>query len=159
MKKNKYFLCIFALFIITFYISTYYFQFALIQGDSMKPAYRSWQLVILNKNPKELKTGDVISFRCETLNCVLIKRIVACPGDHMEIEDGILYVNNSPSPYVLSPINDPGIAQSPITLGTDEYFVLGDNYEYSKDSRHSEVGYVHSEDILGSVIPQIPISE
>lgn len=156
MKKYFYY---FILLFLTFYISTYHFQFTLIQGNSMNPTYHSWQLVILNKNPKELKTGDVISFRCETLNCVLIKRIVAGPGDHMEIEDGILYVNDSPSPYALSPINNPGIAQSPITLGTDEYFVLGDNYEYSKDSRHSEVGCVHSEDILGSVIPQIPISE
>lgn len=156
MKKYFYY---FILLFLTFYISTYHFQFTLIQGNSMNPTYHSWQLVILNKNPKELKTGDVISFRCETLNCILIKRIVACPGDHMEFEDGILYVNDSPSPYVFPPINDPGIAQSPITLGTDEYFVLGDNYEYSKDSRHSEVGCVHPEDILGSVIPQIPISE
>ena len=48
-----------------------------------------------------------------------------------------------------------GIAEEPITLGEDEYFVLGDNRQVSKDSREPEVGPVKKENIAGHVILRI----
>ena len=46
-------------------------------------------------------------------------------------------------------IKDPGLASDPITLGEDEYFVMGDNRNYSKDSRFPDVGNIKRADIIG----------
>lgn len=154
IKKHRYILYMFIIFIVTFYISSHWFQFQLIQGESMYPTYHSWQLVLLNKNPNSLQRGDVVSFHCKNLNSILVKRIVACPKDTVQIKKGILYINDQPSPLTVSNIKYAGIADCPITLSANEYFVLGDNYEYSIDSRYAQVGCIAEEDILGIVIPQ-----
>lgn len=146
--------------VIAFIISNYWLQFVLIQGNSMSPAYRQWNLVIVNKKTDTLKSGDVIVFQCTGMNTIMIKRIVAGPGDTIQIENGILYVNGfdirSNLPYGF--ISYAGIADETITLKTDEYFVLGDNLEYSKDSRYANIGCIKRCDILGKVFPQIPVS-
>ena len=46
-----------------------------------------------------------------------------------------------------------GIAENPIHLQDNEYFVLGDNYQQSIDSRYEEIGCIHFEDILGKIYP------
>lgn len=125
----------------------------------MAPSYKSWQLVIIRKNPSHLASGDVIVFQCAQLNTILIKRIVACPGDTVQIKDGCLYVNGicqDKVPY--HSISYAGIAENPVTLSSNEYFVLGDNLEYSKDSRYVDIGCIQKENILGTVLPNIPVS-
>lgn len=158
LKKYKFHFIIILLCISSFYISTYLYQFQLIQGESMSPAYHSWQFVLLNKKVTRLDRGDVISFRCDSLNAILVKRIVACPGDTVQIKKGILYVNGSPSPHAIAGLDYAGNAESPITLAMNEYFVLGDNYKHSKDSRYSQIGCILQEDILGAIIPQKPVA-
>ena len=46
-------------------------------------------------------------------------------------------------------MEDPGIAEEPLVLGDDEYFVLGDNRNNSQDSRAANVGVIHKDDLLG----------
>ena len=46
-------------------------------------------------------------------------------------------------------ISDPGVAEEPVRLGTDEYFVLGDNTNESEDSRFADIGNVSKEFIIG----------
>lgn len=158
MSRKRFVIAVLILFFTAFFVSNYWFQFVLIQGSSMTPTYRPWQLAVICRQSYQLESGTVIAFRCETLNSVLIKRIVACPGDTVQIKNGILYVNgnsgqeSSPSRY----INYAGIAQDLLTLSSDEYFVLGDNTEESIDSRHTEVGCIKREDILGTIFPQKP---
>lgn len=157
MKKKPFLFFLVITFCISLYTSAFWFQLELIQGSSMAPAYHSWQLVILYKQPVPLTHGDVITFRVKSLNTVLVKRIVACPGDTVQIENGTLYVNGVPSRIIPAchSIDYAGIAQTPITLTSDEYFVLGDNYSFSKDSRYPEIGCILEKDILGKVYPQI----
>ena len=149
-------LCILALFFLCFYISRFWYQIMLIQGDSMEPSYHSWQFVLLDKHTKQYDCGDVVAFQCDGLKAVLIKRVVAVPGDTVQIVDGVLYRNGAPTEegLVNGSLDYAGIAEKTVTLGENEYFLLGDNYEESKDSRYEKVGCVLEEDILGKVIPQ-----
>ena len=147
--------------LLAWYISTFWYQFILILGQSMQPSYYNWQIAILSKRSDNLKIGDVIAFKSDALDSVLIKRIVAAPGDILQIKDGILYTNGLPSTEILSDsyISFSGIAQEPIILSVDEYFVLGDNYEYSKDSRYEEIGCIKRSNIIGEILPQKHIKE
>ncbi len=142
--------------ILAWYISTFWYQFILVLGQSMQPSYYNWQIAMLSKQPSELKIGDVIAFKSEALDSILIKRIVAVPGDILQIKDGTLYINGLSSMETSSNsyISFSGIAQDPIILTSDEYFVLGDNYECSKDSRYKEIGCIKRKDIMGKVLPQ-----
>ena len=140
--------------LVTWYISSNLVQFALIQGDSMLPTYHNMQLVLVDKHSNEFHYNDVIVFTNEKLNASLIKRIIAIPGDTVQIIDGIVYVNNIPSPFLTQDrlISYSGIASSPLHLSSDEYFVLGDNFEESKDSRYPEIGCIKHDTILGRII-------
>lgn len=140
--------------LVTWYISSNLVQFALIQGDSMLPTYHNMQLVLVDKHSNEFHYNDVIVFTNEKLKATMIKRIIAIPGDTVQIIDGIVYVNNIPSPFLTQDrlISYSGIASSPLHLSSDEYFVLGDNYEKSKDSRYPEIGCINSDVILGRIL-------
>ena len=136
------------IFFAALYLSTYWYQIALIQGDSMLPTYHNWQFVLLDKHTEEYDCGDVIAFRCDGVKGVLIKRIVAVPGDTVQITEGILYRNGDPV-NEMGYIAYGGIAEQPIVLGEDEYFVLGDNRNNSEDSRYANIGNIKKEYIIG----------
>lgn len=140
--------------LVTWYISSNWIQFALIQGDSMLPTYHNMQLVLIDKHSTEFKYNDVIVFSNDELNATMIKRIIAMPGDTIQIVDDIVYVNNIPSPLLPKdqPLSYSGIASSPLYLSEDEYFVLGDNLTESKDSRYPEIGRVKQNTILGKLL-------
>lgn len=137
------------------YISAFYYQLMLVQGDSMAPSYSSWQLLMIDKNPGTLERNDVIAFHSDGLKAVLLKRIVAVPGDTVDIQDGTLYINGEPEKASPSQETLPGDIGLPAVLGDGEYFVLGDNRSQSTDSRHSTVGIVQRDDILGVAVPNL----
>ena len=84
-------------------------------------------------------------------NTYYIKRIIGMPGETVQIKDGYVYINGVllEEHYGNELMETPGIAETPITLGNDEYFVLGDNRNHSSDSRDPNVGILHREDLLG----------
>ena len=74
------------------------------------------------------------------------------PGETVQIDaNGTIYIDGKEldESYGREVIKDPGIAAEPITLGEDEYFVLGDNRNASSDSRVTSVGNINREDIIG----------
>ncbi len=124
----------------------------MIQGASMEPSFHNFQIVLLDKHGKEYSSGNVIAFRCEGLRAVLVKRIAAEPGDTVQIEEGILKVNDEVTPwYGETMFETAGFLEAPVSLQEDEYIVIGDNIAESKDSRYAEVGIVRKETILGRV--------
>jgi len=127
----------------------------LIQGASMEPTYHNMQMVVLDKNfsEEDIMQGDVIAFKCDKLDAVLVKRVVAIPGQSVEIQDGTLFVNGVPSSYYeRGAFEYAGNLDSEIVLGDEEYIVIGDNVDESKDSRYDEVGVVRFQDIRGKIV-------
>ncbi|MEE3480816.1 MAG: signal peptidase I [Lachnospiraceae bacterium] len=127
-------------------------------GQSMETGISDGDYLLLNKTAYLIhgpKRGDIIAFYPSgnpNANPT-IKRVMGLPGDRMKVEDGYLYINGEE--YKGKPdykgIDDPGVLASEITLGEDDYFVIGDNISASEDSRFTTIGYISKSDIIGSV--------
>lgn len=138
-----------------FLINTFVFQRTLVDGMSMYPTLEDGDNLIADKisyrfvDPERF---DIIVFPYkQEERTYYIKRIIGMPGETIQITDGNIYINGEvlEEDYGLEPIMDGGRAEEPITLGEDEYFVMGDNRNNSKDSRDESVGAIHREDIVG----------
>ena len=75
------------------------------------------------------------------------------PGEKVEIVENRIYIDGKKleEDYKTTKIDDVGIVNEEIQLGTDEYFVLGDNRENSEDSRNADVGNVKRSYIYGKI--------
>lgn len=116
----------------------------------MFPTYENNETVFVNRTARNYKRFDVVAVEKDS---PMIKRIIGLPNETVQIIDGYVYINHqmlteTPS---LPLIRDAGKSGSPIVLGDDEYFVLGDNRNNSADSRL--FGAVSEDEILGKVWP------
>ena len=152
-KKGSAWFYIIAVFMLSFFISKFFFQIMLIQGDSMEPYYHNMQFVIISKLSKTYTYNDVIAINNEELNSIIVKRIVACQGDMVVIKDKKLYVNNIVSNIHKDSVFEyAGILEKEIELKEDEYVVIGDNVIESKDSSYKEIGIINKKDIIGVIL-------
>lgn len=80
-----------------------------------------------------------------------IKRVIGLPGEVVQIVGPDIYINGEKleEDFGAEPIQDAGLAREPITLGEDEFFVLGDNRNHSSDSRAWDVGLIKKSEITG----------
>lgn len=127
-----------------------------VQGSSMEPTLSTEDNLIVDKlsyrfhDPERF---DIIVFPyLQEKETFFIKRIIGLPGETVRIdEQGNIYVNDEvlEEEYGKETIRDPGRASDPITLGKDEYFVLGDNRNNSTDGRDSTIGNIRRENIIG----------
>lgn len=120
------------------------YMIVLVSGQSMEPTLRSMQLLIIRRNSMPAK-GDIVVFNTNDYG-VCVKRVIAGPGSTVEIKDGQLYVDGI---QLLSYTCNSDL-NAMYTIGDNQYFVIGDNYCASIDSR--EYGPVPYEDILGVVV-------
>ena len=126
-------------------------------GVSMEPVLQNGEQVLINRYAYLLAKpakGDVISFLPNGNRNAhyYIKRVVAVPGDTVQIIDGRLHVNGvQVREEGFDKMADEGIEENPLTLGTDEYFVLGDTRNDSEDSRSANIGTVSGKNIIGKV--------
>ena len=136
-------------------IATLFLPMLQISGSSMEPTLFNGDIIVLVKT-KNYSTGDLCSFAYE--NKYLIKRIIGCPGDFVEIDaTGVVYVNGTAlvEPYV----TDLGLGECdvefPYQVPEKHYFVMGDHRTTSIDSRCSVIGAVSQEQILGRVVARV----
>lgn len=135
-----------------------------VDGPSMYPTFNTNprtedyiitdQLTYRFNNPKR---GDVVVFQDPQNHSLdFIKRIIGLPSERIKVADGQVYINGKPlkEPYLQSGITTNGGAfledGQEVTVGSDEYFVMGDNRPRSSDSR--EWGFVKKNEILGRVV-------
>ena len=162
--KDLLFLCLYILIVIgiCWAVLTYVGQRTEVSGESMSNTLHSGDTLWIDKLEYEFgspKRFDVVVFPYgEDDDTYYIKRIIGLPGETVYIdEDGTIYINDEPlegDKYGRELIAEDkrGVAAEEITLGDDEYFVLGDNRNNSRDSRVSDVGNIHKNDIIGRAV-------
>ena len=133
-----------------------------VDGPSMNDTLQDHDRLLMNKFTyrfKQLERFDVIVFKyAYDTDTDYIKRVIGLPGETVRIDsDGNIYINDEllEESYGKEVIEDPGIAEDGITLGADEYFVLGDNRNDSRDSRDPSVGNVERDSIIGRALFRI----
>ena len=147
-------------------IITFVGQRTQVSGSSMETTLSDGDQLIVDKISYRFRDPDrydivVFPYKYEE-NTYYIKRIIGLPGETVQIVDGYVYIDGQQldEHYGNEVMLDPGIAEEPVTLGDDEYFVLGDNRNNSQDSRAANVGVIHRKDLLGRAWIRIwPLSE
>jgi len=131
-----------------------------VSGSSMLPNYHNRDYLIIDRlsyRNTEVRRGDSIVMKYpKDMSQYFIKRIIGLPGEKIGFEDGKVHIINSeyPEGFVLSESYLPEHIKTfgkpgPITLGSEEYYVLGDNRTASSDSR--VWGVLPKDDIIGKV--------
>ena len=133
-------------------ISYTFFHECMQQGFSMAPYINDSNIVLVNrlyKNFFKIKRNDVIAFYVDGQES--IKRIYGVPGETITISNGSFYIDDIElQEFDLENSLSSNISQN-VKLGADEYYVLGDNLDSSKDSRFSDIGNIHKSNIIGKV--------
>ena len=122
-----------------------------VTGTSMSPTLQEGQVLMASKG-HDFKTGDVIAFYFN--NKILVKRVIAMPGDWVNIsDDGTVYVNDIAidEPYLKEKALGDCNIELPYQVPESKIFVMGDNRSVSLDSRNTAIGCVSEEQVVGRI--------
>ncbi len=128
-------------------------------GSSMTPTLQDGEIVLSLKSGK-FECGDMIAFYYN--NKILIKRVIAGPADWVNIDsEGTVYINGVPidEPYIEEKAFGDCDIELPYQVPEARYFVMGDHRSVSIDSRHTSIGCVAEEQIVGKIVFRVwPLS-
>ncbi len=147
-----------AVLILAFGTAKYFCHVEQVYDNAMESTLSSGQKVLVNTiayRTSSPKRGDLVVFRIgnsEFAN-TYIRRVIGVPGDTIRIEDGQIILNDETfvEEQDFPQIMDAGLAENTVTLGNEEYFVLGDNRNSSEDSRSAVIGNVSKNSMEGRV--------
>jgi len=138
------------------------FEFVRVKGGSMRSTLQNAEVMLVTKGEYlfgEPKRHDVVIChypgrymdKWKLLKQYFVKRVIGLPGETISIEEGIVHINGVPleEPYLDEAHTRRRTSMEPVTLGADEYFVMGDNRDNSNDSRR--VGPLKRRAIIGHV--------
>ncbi|MCR5147464.1 MAG: signal peptidase I [Eubacterium sp.] len=156
MKRIEIYLLIVASAIVLGYaFIAFMFQTVKVVGPSMQGTLRDGDVIVISKIGKMfgIDRNDVVAIKQPENDYYSIKRVVAKPGDTVQIIGGKLYVNEKlQEKFADKIIINSGIASELIKLDQNQYFVLGDNVNSSDDSRFKNMDIVQKTDIKGIAI-------
>lgn len=139
----------------TWFVVTFVGQRTEVSGSSMETTLSDKDQLIVDKMTyrfRDPKRYDIVVFPYQYQdNTYYIKRIIGLPGETVQILSGMVYIDGMrlDEHYGNEMMENPGIAEEPLTLDENEYFVLGDNRNNSSDSRASDGGLIHRKDLIG----------
>lgn len=135
-----------------------------VYGPSMEPSFYDREYLLISKAlvyVQDIQSHDVIVFKTHLTTESgseknLIKRVIGVPGDRVRIENGQVFINDE----VISENYTDGsetmtFGSTEWVVGEDQYFVMGDNRDNSKDSRFEDVGLIKKSAVMGKVIFRI----
>lgn len=129
------------------------FGLSYITGDSMKPTLEDGSIILMDKRAYP-KRGDIVICRVGKIDSIVTKRVMGLEGDKIKCADGVIHLNGKRiNEKYLSIESTVTKDFEEITVPDGSYFLLGDNREYSLDSRY--FGFPKQEDIVGIVLKKI----
>lgn len=141
-------------------IATIWLPVLQIYGESMTPTLDEGDIVVSIKG-SDFEQGDLIAFYLG--NKILVKRCIAGPGQWVDIDkDGNVYVDDRllNEPYLTERSFGDCNIDLPYQVPENRYFCMGDHRATSVDSRHTEVGCVSEEQIVGKIAFRVwPLTE
>lgn len=141
-------------------VATLWLPVLQIYGSSMAPTLHDGEILFAVKSA-DFEQGDIISFYYN--NKILVKRVIAGPGDWVDIDDsGNVYVNGTllEEPYLTEKALGDCDIELPYQVPDGRLFVMGDHRATSADSRSTAVGCVAQEQIVGKIALRVwPLSE
>lgn len=154
-RNLDFLLYLFLVVVLAFGVRNYLVEPVRVDGESMVPTLVDGEHMLVEKASYWFRTparGEIIIcyYPGYTESCV--KRVIGLPGETVQIEGGIVYINGAPLDE-RDYWNDTIAGDYPAyTVPEGMVFVMGDNRNYSKDSRNASVGAIPPEKVVGRVL-------
>ena len=148
--------------VLVYLIFAFFLGIAQVQQDSMSPNFAEGDFVIFNRVEENYSFGDVIIVQSANEQTLAVKRLIAVPGDTIEITADLqILVNGTKIRETWQSTGklSQGVASLKLKLDEGEYFVLNDNRDNTNDSRSKNYGNIEQEDILGIVVYRFKMSK
>lgn len=136
-------------------VATLWMPVLQISGNSMTPTLTGGEVVVSIKG-SSFKPGDIVAFYYD--NKILVKRVIAGPGDWVDIkEDGTVFVNEQElyEPYLMEKALGDCDITLPYQVPESKIFVMGDHRSVSVDSRNTALGCVSYDQIVGRLVLRV----
>lgn len=141
-------------------VATIWLPVLQIYGESMTPTLNEGDVLVSLKE-SDFHQNDLVAFYMG--NKILVKRVIAGPGEWIDIdEDGNVYVNGDllEEPYLSEKAFGDCNIELPYQVPDNRYFCMGDHRATSVDSRHTSVGCISEEQIVGKIVFRVwPLSD
>jgi len=151
--------------LLAFIVRTFLFRVTRVTGYSMEPSLSHGDFLILNRVPylfNAPQAGDIVAFPYPgNESDYFIKRVIAVPGDIVNLQNGRFFINGTQLDDEFSNelVRSAFTVAFPFEVEEESFFVLGDNRNRSKDSRYPTVGNIVGNDMIGKVAVRIwPLS-